>query len=406
MDDKKIAPLKILHVVYSLEVGGLENGVVNLINRLDPERFTQLVCCLTRSGKLAGRIERKGIEVLELGHAANSLRFPLLTLTRLFRRLAPHVVHTRGWGTVDAVFAAKLAGVPLVIHGEHGRDWKDTEGIQPRRNQIRRLVGLIVDRYVVVCDFFRRWLKDACKVRDDKIVHIPNGVDTARFYPLESAISGQQSAISNKNSKLSPQSIELSTSLQALRKQLGLPTAGILLGTVGRLDPVKDFSTLLRGFAGVRDRFADVSLAIVGDGPLRSELTKLAGDLGVGPYVYWLGERDDVPSLLRCFDLFVQTSLFEGMSNTILEAMATGLPVIATKTGGNGELVTSGETGDLIPVSSIQALAKALEKYLENPHLRQLHGLRSREKVLERFDLSLMASRYGALYENASRVSS
>jgi len=385
-------PLKVLHVVHSLEVGGLENGVVNLINRLDPNRFEQIILCLTRSGRLATRIKQQGVRILEMGQSDDGFRLPLAKLIKVFRGVAPHLVHTRGWSTVDAVFAARLAGVPRLVHGEHGRDWKDTEGESWKRIQFRRLIGLMVHRYVVVCDFFRRWLQETCRVRNEKIVHIPNGVDTTKFSPLEATPCAQ---------RLPPsaQSLAQSTELRTLRWQLGLPGKGPLVGTVGRLDPVKDFATLLRGFAAVRNHFPEVTLVVVGDGPSRSELTQLANDLGLGLYVHWLRERDDVPSLLRCFDLFVQTSLFEGMSNTILEAMSTGLPIIATQTGGNGELVTGGENGVLIPVGDPQALAKALAGYLENPELRQLHGQQSRERALHRFDLSLMASRYTALYQ-------
>jgi glycosyltransferase involved in cell wall biosynthesis len=115
--------------------------------------------------------------------------------------------------------------------------------------------------------------------------------------------------------------------------------------------------------------------------------------------VYWLGERENVALLLRCFDVFIQTSLFEGMSNTILEAMATGLPIIATRTGGNEELIVSSRNGALVPVGDAKALSQSLATYLSNPRLCRIHGARGREKVLKDFDLSLMASRYAALYE-------
>jgi len=399
--------LKIFHVVYSLGVGGLENGVVNVINRLDPDRFTHTVCCLTRSGNFARRIGREKVEILELGFDPNSFRFPLVTLSRLFRRHAPHVVHTRGWGAIDAVFAARLAGVPKVIHGEHGREWNDKDGTNWKRNQIRRLVGLLVDRYVVVCHFFREWLRETCKVHDDKSLHIPDGVDTTMFYPLvrtgEKGLRHEWEGKGNRSSLLSPQHSALSSDIKALRESLGLPAGGTLLGTVGRLDPVKDLTTLLRGFAVARARFPEARLALVGDGPLRRELTNLASDLGISPAVCWLGERENIPSLLRCFDLFVQTSLFEGMSNTILEAMATGLPIIPTQAGGNGELVADEENGALIQVGDIAALGRSLEIYLEKPELRRLHGSRSREKIVQQFDLSLMASRYATLYETVVR---
>jgi sugar transferase (PEP-CTERM/EpsH1 system associated) len=377
-------PLKIVHVVHSLEVGGLENGVVNLINRLDGGCFTQVVCCLKGSGKLAERIERKDVEIIELGLSADGFRFPVLKLSRVFRRIAPHMVHTRGWGTVDAVFAARLAGVPRVVHGEHGREWDDREGSNWKRNQIRRLVGLMVNRYVVVCKFFHSWLRQKCRVAEKKILHIPNGVDTTKFHPL--------------CAERKEQSPETRFALGALRARLGLPVEGVLLGSVGRLDPVKDFPTLLKAFAKARRDFPKAHLVVVGDGPLRRALASLAAELGLDSSVHWLGEREDVALLYRCFDLFVQASLFEGMSNTILEAMASGLAVVATDTGGNSELITSGENGRLVPVGDSESLARALSDYLRDSSRRQAHGQKSREIAAGNFDLSLMASRYAGLY--------
>ncbi|MGH7847227.1 MAG: glycosyltransferase [Candidatus Binatia bacterium] len=391
--------MKVVHVVYSLETGGLENGVVNLVNRTDPARFNHVIFCLTRSGRLATRIRNHSVEIIEAGLPASGFRFPAWTLARLIRQLRPDVVHTRGWVTTDAVFAAKLAGVARVIHGEHGRDWKDTQGTAWKRNQIRRVVGHLVNRYVVVCEYFRGWLQQTCRIRESKIAHIPNGVDTEKFHPwgagngqeLEGC-SRQQAAGSNSRRE----------QLFGLRRKFGLPVDGLVLGSVGRLDPVKDFNTLLCGFAAASRRFPKTHLAIAGGGPLADSLKKAAGALGIDGSIHWLGERDDIPSLMRCFDVFVQTSLFEGMSNTILEAMASGLPVIATDTGGNGELVVAGENGILIPVGDANALALAIESYLMDSRTRHDHSLKSRERALRQFDLSLMAQRYAGLYEEVA----
>jgi glycosyltransferase involved in cell wall biosynthesis len=171
-------PLKILHVVHSLEVGGLENGLINLVNRLDGNCFWHTICCLSRAGKIAERIERNGVEIVELGLARRGFRFPVLALKKQFQRIAPDVVHTRGWGTIDAVFAAKLARVPRIIHGEHGRDVDDAKGFNWRRNKVRRIVSCLVERYVVVCDFFRVWLRDECRISERKIIHITNGTES------------------------------------------------------------------------------------------------------------------------------------------------------------------------------------------------------------------------------------
>jgi sugar transferase (PEP-CTERM/EpsH1 system associated) len=373
--------LKILHVVHSLQVGGLENGLVNLLNRLDPQRFEQTVCCLTSLGKLAERIKLPNIDIVELNLSAEQFRFPLLRLAKIIRSLEPTIVHTRGWPTVDAVFAAWLARAPHIIHGEHGREHTDSEGMNWKRNQIRRIVGCLVDRYVVVCDFFRPWLRESCRVNSDKIIYIPNGVDTAKFHPIDNF--SESIACAAK---------------QELRGRLGLPGDCVLVGSVGRLDPVKDFPTLLRSFKAIASEFREAKLAIVGDGSIRSSLIDLCRELKLDSSVLWLGERSDIAALLRCFDLFVQTSIFEGMSNTILEAMASGLPIIATTTGGNPELVRDNETGLLVPIKNVAALTNALRTYIKDSELRLAHGLSSRETAVRQFDLAVMIERYAALY--------
>ena len=228
----------------------------------------------------------------------------------------------------------RLARVPHIVHGEHGREYPTLRVTNWKRNQIRRLVGRLVDRYVVVCDFFRPWLSKSCRVKSDKIVYIPNGVDTAKFHPIDNRLT--RSACARSNGIVAKHD---------LRVRLGLPTDCVLVGSVGRLDPVKDFPTLLRSFKAILSEFPKAKLAIVGDGPIRSSLVDLCRELNLDSSVLWLGERSDIAALFRCFDLFVQTSIFEGMSNTILEAMASGLPVIATETGGNPELVRNHETG-------------------------------------------------------------
>jgi sugar transferase (PEP-CTERM/EpsH1 system associated) len=373
---------KILHVVHSLQVGGLENGLVNLLNRLDPERFKQTVCCLTSAGKFAERIKIPSVEVIELNIPAGQFRFPLLRLAKVFRQLSPDIIHTRGWPTVDAVLAARLARIGHLVHGEHGREHSDADGNNWKRNQIRRLVGHVVDRYVIVCGFFRSWLNEVCRVKNERIVCIPNGVDTERFSPLD-LVSAEEAGFLRRH----------------LRCQLGLPPDSLLVGTVGRLDPVKDFPTLMNGFHKIRDGFPHAKLVIVGDGPVKSNLTRLGEEMGLDSSILWLGERSDIPELLRCFDLFVQTSIFEGMSNTILEAMATGLPIVVTKTGGSPELVRNGENGTLISVGDSEGLSKTLGHYLVDPALRKKHGSNSRLLAVNQFDLALMAARYAELYE-------
>ncbi len=362
-------PTHVVHVLHSLSVGGTENGVVNLINSLNGS-FTHTVVSMTDVGPLAGRLPA-GVAVHSLGKRPGIDVQVIVRLARLLRKLAPDLVHSRNWAAFDAILAARFARVPALIHGEHGRDASDPNGLNGKRNLLRRLLAPLVNRFVTVSYDLRRWLVETVGVPARKILTIHNGVDTARFCD-----GGWETG----------------------RRALGLSQDRLVIGTVGRLDPVKDQAGLLRAFTRVQEKHPEVLLAIVGDGPCRAELHALTAELGLSSRVRFLGERTDVPLLLKGMDLFVLPSIAEGISNTILEAMATGLPIVATRTGGNPELVEDGVTGMLAPVGDPQALAAALAAYVNNPQLRALQGRAGRQRAVDEFGLERMTGKYRDLY--------
>jgi len=175
------------------------------------------------------------------------------------------------------------------------------------------------------------------------------------------------------------------------------------IGTVGRLDPVKNHAALLRAVRMILDQRPDLDaalrLTIVGDGPQRGALEALAGELGLLRHVEFTGTRDDTASILRNLDLFVLPSVNEGISNTILEAMASGLPVLAARVGGNPELVVHGETGLLYEPDAADGLAAGLQRYLDEPGLRRAHGSAGRRRAQENFSLDAMVQRYLDIYD-------
>jgi sugar transferase (PEP-CTERM/EpsH1 system associated) len=364
----------IVHVVHSLGVGGLENGVVNLVNTTGT-RYRHTIVCMTTAGALAARLH-PGIEVVELhkrpGHDLGAVG----RLIRVLRRVGPAVVHSRNWATFDAVPAARLAGVPHLVHGEHGRDVSDPDGSNARRNRLRRLFSPFVSRFVTVSDDLRRWLVDRVGLPSQKVVTIHNGVDLARFSGLDRVRA---------------------------RDQIGVSAAALVLGTVGRLDPVKDQAGLIRAFGRLAAKHGGLHLAIVGSGPCRADLAALIGSLGLAGRAHLLGEREDVPAALAALDCFVLPSIAEGMSNTILEAMAIGLPVVATRVGGSPELVTDGVTGRLVAAQDVMALTSAIDSYLDDPALRARHGRAGRLKAQECFGLERMSGSYTNLYAQLVR---
>ncbi len=373
-----MTPPLVVHVVYRLAVGGLENGLVNLINHTPPGRYRHAVVCMTDHSDFARRIQDPGVPVIDLhkreGHDLGVYR----RMYAVFRRLRPAVVHTRNIGTLEAQLVARLAGVPHGVHGEHGRDMNDLDGTHPRHRLLRRVSGLWLDRFVALSEDIRRWLVSVQGIQADKIVQIYNGVDIQRFHPG----GGERPLVA----------------------ALGL-SGRLLVGTVGRLSPEKDQLTLLQAHLRLlaqRPELAGrLALLIVGEGPLRSELQAI---LDAAPpdhraTVHLLGARDDVPALMREWDLFVLPSRTEGISNTILEAMASGLPVLATAVGGNPELVVEGETGRLVPRDDPEAMAHALDELLSDPSRMARMGQAGRARVEERFSIEAMVAKYLALYD-------
>ena len=362
--------LVVTHVVHSLAVGGLENGLVNLING-SPADIRHRVICMTTAGAFASRL-RPGVEVMALGKASGHDPRTFMRLTALLRRQRPDLVHSRNWATFDTVLAARLAGIRGVIHGEHGRDMSDPEGRNRRRNRLRRVCAPLVSRFVAVSDDLHGWLTCIVGIPAWKVVTIHNGVDTAHFAPGDAATA---------------------------RRSLGIPPETPVVGTVGRLDPVKDHATLVRAFAAIAQQMPAL-LLIVGDGPCRPELERLVGSLGLDRHVRLLGELGDVRVALDAMDLFVLPSFAEGISNTLLEAMAMALPVVATRVGGNPELVEDAVNGTHVPRRDADSLTAAITRYLDDDQLRAVHGKSGRERAVERFSLERMTTAYTTVYRD------
>ncbi len=371
-------PPRIVHVVHRLAVGGLENGVVNLINHLPPDRFRHAVVCMTGATDFAKRIRRADVPIVTLDKSpGHSLLFQR-RLYSAFRALAPAVVHTRNLGTLEAQLAAALARVPVRIHGEHGWDTGDLDGTNLRHAAIRRLHASLVHRYVALSAHIERYLHERIGIASSRIERICNGVDCERFAPSRD-VRHAFPHTPFRDERL------------------------VLFGTVGRLEAVKDQLTLARAFVAALAREPQarerMRLAIVGEGSLRPAIERVLDDAGARDLAWIAGERSDVAQLLPAFDVFVLPSLAEGISNTILEAMACGVPVIATEVGGSVELVATGETGELVPAADAEALAGAMLRIGSSNEVRSRMGAAARARAVREFSLAEMVRRYGALYE-------
>lgn len=370
----------VVHVVDSLGIGGMENGLVNIVNGTPADRFRHAIICLRDAGPMRERIRSDRVAVHVLGKKNGKDPAAYARLWRLLRALRPDVVHTRNLPAVDMVVPAFAAGVPVIVHGEHGRDAIEESGANRRYNLLRRLVEPTVDHYIALSQEIEDWLTGRVGLPVDKVSRIINGVDTARFCPAHPA---RQPLAGAPEGFAGPETM--------------------VFGTVGRMAGVKDQTTLARAFVRLLERVPDgrrrLRLVLVGDGPLRADCAAILADAGAADLAWLPGKRDDVPDILRGLDVFVLPSRTEGICNTILEAMATGLPVAATAVGGNPELVDDGRTGVLVPREAPDRLAEAMAGYAVDPGRRRDHGAAGRDRVLAEFALSRMVERYLGTYD-------
>lgn len=371
-------PLLIVHIIFRLGVGGLENGLVNLINRLPAERYRHAIICLKDSTDFSRRIQRDDVEIYPMHKRDGQDLGSFVNVFRLLRKLKPAIVHSRNLAAIEYQLCALLAGVPYRVHSEHGWDVFDPDGKNVKYQWLRRLLGMLIHRFIPLSLHLHDYLRHNVGIPSAKITRICNGVDINLFYPPA-------------DGRVMPSDCPLSWD------------GKVIIGTVGRMHGVKDQLTLVNAFiaaCGHSLAFAErARLVLIGDGPLRLEAIRLLDDNGLMDKAWLPGERDDIADILRCLDLFVLPSKAEGISNTILEAMASGLPVIATNVGGNPELVVDGETGLLVEKEDVAAMSVAMLQLVADDVLRRRLAKASYRRACGEFSIERMVERYQQVYD-------
>ncbi len=349
--------LRVAHVTLGLATGGQEKLLVEFARHADRERFELVFVSLTDRGLLAETLEAAGNQVIAL-NAPSGLR-PRLTLTlkRLFAAERIDVVHTHDdRPLIYGAPAARWAGKRVVHTQHHGQ----LPGVGKKQEFLVRWAGRLTHAFVAVSRDSANYYIDSGLPRK-LAMSIWNGIDLNTF-----AFQG--------------------------------PAIGGPVVTVARLSPEKNIANLLRAAAQVRDVDPAFRLEIAGDGPCRDDLIKQSRELGLEPDVRFLGEVGDVPALLARASLFVLPSKSEGISLTLLEAMACGVPVVATRVGGNPEVVVEGETGLLVPSDDAAALARAILDARKSPDRAIAMGRAGRKRVEESFEVRDMVAKYERLY--------
>ena len=359
-------PLRIMHIVSGYAYGGMEIGVSKIVNGLDRSLFASSVCSTKRVAADRPPL-RPDVPFHALNRQpGNDPRF-VVELVRLIRRERPDVVHTHAWGTLcEGLLAAKLARVRTVVHGEHG-----TMELKPYNLRVQRVAWHLVTQVLSVSSRLAGQLATVVRFPRERIEVIRNGVDVARF-----SLSARAAA----------------------RASLKLSETDITVGTVGRLHPVKDHRNLIEAADILNHAGVPAVTLIAGEGAERGTLEAEIRARDLTSRVRLIGHRSDVERVFSALDIFVLPSRSEGLSNTILEAMAAGLPVVATNVGGADELVTDGLTGLLVPRADSTALANALGALATDPSRRGVMGRAARDRAVHEFSVDRMVTQYGNLY--------
>lgn len=365
--------IRVLHVVQSMETGGLENGIVNLVNHSNSDDFIVDILCLRAKGELAERIHNPNSQLFFDGNPHHG---KLTAIKKVYQHCKSHnydIIHSHGYATMLAAYiGGSLARCPAIINGEHGTLYYASR----KERLVQRFLFNRMRLNLSVSSVLKNKICDLFAVSKEKFTTIINGVDTDKFQPSNS----------------------VDTSINILANELDLNSEHIVIGSVGRLVEVKNYPSLIKAMAIVRDRYPNTKLFLAGEGPERNKLEPLISELALEQNVTLLGRRDDVPALMKLYDIFVLPSFSEGLSNTLLEAMASGTPVVASRVGGNGEIVAEGISGYLYPSDDSQALSEVLVNLVADECKRTQMGRQARQHIEDNFSIASMVANYEATY--------
>lgn len=365
-------PLPVLFVNHSMAMGGIETLIVDFVRCLSADGVAPRIAVFEAGGSLERRLEELSIPLHRLGKRAGVDLRMVLCLRGLLKQHGIRVVHSHNFSTwlYSALAVLISPGADIVhVHTEHSN-----VEYAPRRYRLERLLGALTPYTVAVSRHVQDVMIRRIGIPARRVRLIYNGIDTSRFAP-DPMRRGHA------------------------RADLGIAENEILIGIVARLAPIKDHVTLLHGFRQLLDRARrPVRLALIGDGPERSAIDDVVRTLRIDERTLRLGERQDIPDLLNALDIYVLSSLNEGMNLTLLEAMGTGLPIVATAVGGNPEIVVPGATGLLVPSRDPTALAAALARLVESDAERLAFGSAGRARILEHFSQATMLRAYMELY--------
>ena len=358
----------VCHVIHSFDhIGGAENVIISLLNNLDTT-CRHVICSLTTIGQIKCRVNNAHVSYYALNKKEGNDPLLPYRLYKVFRKEKVTVVHLRGWATLlEGYLAAKLSRVPRIIYSEHGRHFEDVWNNKKINVCVKKYFFDHVDFLMTVSSELKSELAELYNVKRT-ITVIRNGVDSDTFKPGEK---------------------------KRIRKMLGFNENKPIIGVVGRLVSGKGVQEFIEG---IQSNKLNAHIVIVGDGPLMPKLKNQIINSGLENTVHLLGSRNDVAELMRSFDLLAMPSQSEGLSNVILEAMSSGLPVIGFNVGGNIELIDSGAGGYLCALNDWDDFFLNVSKLVDDSILSQQFGDYNQHKIAESFSLTNMYRSYEKIY--------
>lgn len=370
-------PIRVAYVVHTFHVGGLERCVARLASSLDRRRFAPVVVCLNRNDD-ASRWVADDVPILEIGKQPGNDPLAVWRLARLLRRERIDIVHSHNWGTlVETAVARRLARTPIHVHAERGMELEDIHcdgWRRAARDRVKRLAMRSADAVIAVSESIRERLAERSVMPPERVEVIANGVER----PLSRGDAARK----------------------RIRDRLRVPEDAVLIGSVGRLAPVKDFETLLRAVCELVGLGHDAHLALIGGGSEHEKLNALRRELRIDALCHLVGQQSNVGDWLSAMDVYVNCSVNEGMSQSVLDAMAVGKPLVVTDVGDSARLVGGAEPcGLVLRPRQPEALAEALESLILDPVRRSALAEAARRRHGRLYGAETMIARYEDLYQ-------
>ncbi len=362
--------VRLMQITHDLAIGGLQQVIVNICRTIDRSRFDVSVLCLRNLGEFVPEIEKLGIEVILMPQKRKDVDYlSFLKVAKILRDRKIDVIHTHNTQPlIDGTLGALLAGVKTIIHTDHSRQFPDKRRYMFAEWLMSKFIYKMVGvSYPTSLDLIKYE-----KISPQKVATVLNGINMSYF--------------------------DATIDKQAKKREIGIKGDGLVIGLGARLSKEKGLTFLLKAMPGLIKRYPDITLVIAGKGEAEEELKRETQELGIGDNVLFIGPRLDMPEVLKVLDLYVLPSLREGLPTVLLEAMAAGCPIVATKVGGNSTAITHGENGSLVEARNPDALEAEIIHLLGDKQVMNKYSLKGRKFVRSRFTAEAMTVQYQKLY--------